>query len=61
MVDDMVYEFQSEPLFQNQSEPLFQDHTMEMKFDLNQPVDWASQMSLPFSSFDFYPQSSYCK
>ncbi|EOA35811.1 hypothetical protein CARUB_v10021047mg [Capsella rubella] len=51
MVDDMVCEFQSEPLFQNQS--------MEMNFDLNQPVDWRSQMSLPVSSFDYYPQSSY--
>ncbi|KAL1189923.1 Chaperone protein dnaJ 6 [Cardamine amara subsp. amara] len=51
MVNDMVYEFQSEPLFQNQS--------MEMNFDLNQPVDWASQMSLPVSSFEFYSQSSY--
>ncbi|CAA7022456.1 unnamed protein product [Microthlaspi erraticum] len=52
MVDDMVYEFQSEPLFQN--------HTMEMKFDLNQPADWSSQMSMPLSNFEFYPQSSYC-
>ncbi|KAL1209476.1 Chaperone protein dnaJ 6 [Cardamine amara subsp. amara] len=52
MVNDMVYEFQSEPLFQNQS--------MEMNFDLNQPVDWASQMFLPVSSsFEFYSQSSY--
>ncbi|XP_010427913.1 PREDICTED: uncharacterized protein LOC104712664 [Camelina sativa] len=51
MVDDMVCEFQSEPLFQNQS--------VEMNFDLNQPVDWHSQMSVPLSSFDFYPQSSY--
>ncbi|EFH65071.1 DNAJ heat shock N-terminal domain-containing protein [Arabidopsis lyrata subsp. lyrata] len=51
MVDDMVYEFQSEPLFQNQS--------MGMNFDLNQPADWHSQMSLPLSSFEFYPQSSY--
>ncbi|ESQ28104.1 hypothetical protein EUTSA_v10019285mg [Eutrema salsugineum] len=32
MVNDMVYEFQSEPLFQN--------GPMDMKFDLNQPVDW---------------------
>ncbi|CAH8337434.1 unnamed protein product [Eruca vesicaria subsp. sativa] len=52
MVHDMVYEFQSEPLFQNQS--------MDMKFDLNQPLDWTSQMSLPVSSFEFCPQSSYC-
>ncbi|KAL9311370.1 putative DnaJ domain, Chaperone J-domain superfamily [Arabidopsis thaliana] len=51
MVDDMVYEFQSEPLFQNQS--------MQMNFDLNQPPDWHSQMSLPLSSFEFYSQSSY--
>ncbi|CAN6844503.1 unnamed protein product [Brassica oleracea] len=46
MVNDMVYEFQ--------------DQSMGMKFDLNQPVDWASQMSLPVSSFEFCPQSSYC-
>ncbi|KAL0877822.1 hypothetical protein Bca101_027528 [Brassica carinata] len=53
MVHDMVCEFQSEPLFQTKP--------MEMKFDLNQPVDWASQMSLPVSSFEFCPQSSsYC-
>ncbi|AAD55512.1 Hypothetical protein [Arabidopsis thaliana] len=51
MVDDMVYEFQSEPLFQNQS--------MQMNFDLNQTPDWHSQMSLPLSSFEFYSQSSY--
>ncbi|KAJ4874799.1 Chaperone DnaJ-domain superfamily protein [Raphanus sativus] len=52
MVDDMVYEFQSEPLFQNQP--------AGMKFDLNQPADWSSHMSLPVSSFEFCPQSSYC-
>ncbi|CAF1908165.1 unnamed protein product [Brassica oleracea var. botrytis] len=46
MVNDMVYEFQ--------------DQSMGMKFDLNQPVDWASQMSLPVSSLEFCPQSSYC-
>ncbi|KAF8054064.1 hypothetical protein N665_1352s0002 [Sinapis alba] len=43
MVHDMVCEFQSEPLFLNQS--------VDMNFDLNQPVDWVSQMSLPVSSF----------
>ncbi|CAH8308473.1 unnamed protein product [Eruca vesicaria subsp. sativa] len=52
MLDGMIYEFQSEPLFQNQS--------TEMKFDLNQPADWSSHMSLPVSSFEFCPQSSYC-
>ncbi|CAF2139369.1 hypothetical protein HID58_005790 [Brassica napus] len=44
MVNDMVYEFQ--------------DQSMCMNFDLDQ--DWASQMSLPVSSFEFCPQSSYC-
>ncbi|VVA94876.1 unnamed protein product [Arabis nemorensis] len=52
MVNDMFYEFQSEPMFQNQS--------MEMNFDLNQPVDWHSQMSIPFSKFEFCSQSGYC-
>ncbi|KAF8098675.1 hypothetical protein N665_0261s0040 [Sinapis alba] len=52
MVDDMIYEFESEPLFQNQS--------MEMRFDLNQPADWSSHMSLPVSSFEFCSQRSYC-
>ncbi|CAH2066672.1 unnamed protein product [Thlaspi arvense] len=53
MVNDMVYEFQSEPLFQN--------GPMEMKFDLNQPpVDWPSPMSLRVSGFEFCAQSSYC-
>ncbi|CAN8235644.1 unnamed protein product [Cochlearia groenlandica] len=52
MVDDMIYDFSSEPLFQNQP--------MDMSFDMNQPIDWSSHMSLPFSSFELCQHSSYC-